>query len=124
MAQLPSEEPKEVVVEEGVPVEMKESETITAIPLTTTTSTASQSLPAPHFTDVANDPILPELIPVTSTLVAPTEQQLVGPYLYQLLECLHVFHKYTLVTGKLLPPELEFFCKSLLGVCIYDEGFF
>ena len=33
----------------------------------------------------------------------------------ELLECIHVSHKYALLTQKPLPPELDYFAQSIVG---------
>ena len=33
----------------------------------------------------------------------------------EILECIHVSHKYALITQKPLPPELDYFAQNIVG---------
>lgn len=76
---------------------------------------SGSSLPLPSFTDASNDPIISTS---TSTHTMTDAMQLgseVVSRMREILECIHVSHKYALITQKPLPPELDYFAQNIVG---------
>lgn len=76
---------------------------------------SGSSHPLPCFTDVACDPIQSTS---TSTHTMTEAVQMDAEVMFrlnELLECIHVSHKYALLTQKPLPPELDYFAQNIVG---------
>ena len=76
---------------------------------------SGSSIPLPSFTDMACDPIRSvsaSAHTMTESVAADAE---VAFRLKEVLECIHVSHKYALLTRKPLPPELDYFAQNIVG---------
>ena len=67
-------------------------------------------------TDVALDPIHP--LPPSAAETRHIIERAIEYHSFSLLQTLHLIGKYSVVTGKALPMELEFMGKVLLGLSV------